>query len=76
MTTTTMPCRATRSSSPQFSTNHRASFARQAAIEAFGHRAHWALDDSDFKDRLPKETPALAAEVLSRLELLGVEAAE
>ncbi len=51
-------------------------YAREACFEAFGHRAHWALDDSDFKDRLPKETPALAAEVVSRLELLGVEAAE
>ena len=60
--------------SPRKSTS--ASFAREACFEAFGHRAHWALDDADFKDRLPKETPALAAEVVSRLELLGVEAAE
>ena len=49
---------------------------RNATREAFGHRAHWALDDSDFEDRSPDETPSLAAEFLARLEMLGVEAAE
>ncbi len=46
------------------------------ALEAFGHRARWALDDPDFEDRSPNELPALAGEFLARLEMLGVEAAE
>jgi hypothetical protein len=53
---------------------NREAFARDATFEAFGHRAHWALDDPDFKDRLPNDEPALAAEFLTRLELLGVAA--
>ena len=64
--------------SPTFLKSNRcgSQFAREAALEAFGHRALWVLDDSDFEDRSPNEMPALATEVLSRLELLGVEAAE
>ncbi len=34
----------------------RASFARQATIAAFGRHAR-ALDQADFVDRLPGETP-------------------
>ena len=51
-------------------------YAREACFEAFGHRAHWALDQPDFKDRSPNEPPSLAAEFLALLELLGIEAAE
>ncbi len=35
----------------------RASFARQATIAAFGWRHGRALDQADFVDRLPGETP-------------------
>ena len=65
---------------PSYSKNFRnatrKAFAGEAVLEAFGHRAHWALDHADFEDRLPDKTPALAAEFLAQLELLGVEAAE
>ncbi len=65
---------------PSYSKNFRNAtreiFAREAALEAFGHRARWALDDPDFEDRSPNELPALAGEFLARLEMLGVEAAE
>ena len=65
---------------PSYSKNFRnatrEAFAREAALEAFGHRARWALNDPDFEDRSPDEMPSLAVEVLARLEMLGVEAAE
>ncbi len=35
---------------------HRADFARQAAIAAFGRHA-WALDQGDFVDRAPGDMP-------------------
>ncbi len=35
----------------------RANFARQATIAAFGWRHGRALDQADFVDRLPGETP-------------------
>ncbi len=35
----------------------RATFARQATIAAFGWRHGRALDQADFVDRLPGETP-------------------
>ncbi len=58
--------------SKNFRNATREAFAREAALEAFGHRALWALDDAGFEDRSPNETPSLAAEVLARLEMLGV----
>ena len=56
--------------------NSRTSFAHEAVYEEFRPRDARALDQADFVDRAPNETPPLAAEVLARLELLGVEAAE
>ncbi len=37
-------------------------YAREATIEAFGHRARWVLDEPDFVDRLPGEMPRPAPE--------------
>ncbi len=38
----------------------RASFARQATIDAFGWRFAKALDQADFRDRLPSPEARLA----------------
>ncbi len=38
----------------------RASFARQATIDAFGWRFARALDQADFRDRLPSPEARLA----------------
>ncbi len=62
--------------SKNFRNATREIFAREAALEAFSHRARWALDDPDFEDRSPSEKPSLADEFLARLKLLGIEAAE
>ena len=39
------------------SRRHRANFARQATIDAFGWRFAKALDQGEFTDRLPGELP-------------------
>ena len=52
----------------------RAIYAREAAFEAFGHRARCALDDPDFIDRAPDAAPPPADEFLDWLDLIGVGA--
>ena len=37
-------------------------FAREATIEAFGHRARWVLEEPDFVNRAPSEVPRAAPE--------------
>ena len=41
---------------------HRADFARQTAIDAFGWRFARALDQADFVDRAPSQFPRPAPE--------------
>ncbi len=41
---------------------HRANYARQATIDAFGWRFARALDQADFVDRLPGQLPLLSPE--------------
>ncbi len=41
---------------------HRADFARQATIDAFGWRFARALDQADFIDRAPGELPMSSPE--------------
>ena len=41
---------------------HRADFARQATIDAFGWRFARALDQADFVDRLPGSLPRSSPE--------------
>ena len=41
---------------------HRADFARQATIDAFGWHFARALDQGDFRDRPPSQFPAPAPE--------------
>ncbi len=45
---------------------HRADFARQATIDAFGWHFAKALDQVDFVDRLPGQFPLPAPEARSR----------
>ena len=45
---------------------HRASFARQTTIDAFGWRYARALDQGDFLDRLPGEMPLSSPEARFR----------
>ena len=59
--------RATRPASNAHSPRHRASFAREAAINAFGHRAASALDDPGFKDRQPDQPPRLLGQVATKI---------
>lgn len=48
------PCNSSDPSRPFYPRRrHRASFARQAVIDAFGWRHAKALDQGDFIDRLP-----------------------
>ena len=56
---------ASRASNPA-SNRHRADFARQAVIGAFGWRFAKALDQGDFVDRLPGEMPKPAPEARFR----------
>ena len=42
---------------------HRANFARQATVDAFGWRYARALDQGDFIDRTPGELPEPSPEV-------------
>lgn len=53
----TPPRNASRANSPSNpNRRHRADFARQAVIAAFGRHA-WALDQADFVDRHPGNKP-------------------
>ena len=45
---------------------HNADFARAAVFEEFGRHA-WAIDQDDFTDRLPWESPKPSPEVRSAL---------
>ncbi len=67
MTYTTIPTRAASRAAP-FAPDrrHRADFARQATIAAFGWRYARFLDQGDFLDRLPGEMPAAAPEARFR----------
>ena len=56
---TTAACAASRTTP---SNGHRANFARQATIEAFGWRFARALDQADFVDRRPGELPGPSAD--------------
>ena len=54
---TTPPARnSSRANNSQNGHRHRADFARQATISAFGRHAR-ALDEADFVDRLPGDPP-------------------
>ena len=59
MSLTTPPARGSsrtgKSSNPD--RRHRANFARQATIDAFGWRFARALDQADFLDRRPDQAP-------------------
>jgi hypothetical protein len=45
---------------------HRANFARQVTIDAFGWRFARALDQADFVDRLPGDLPRPSPEAQVR----------
>ncbi len=45
---------------------HRADFARQATIDAFGWHFARALDQADFIDRAPSSAPRLSPEARPR----------
>ncbi len=45
---------------------HRANFARQATIDAFGWRFARALDQADFVDRAPGQFPLASPEARFR----------
>ncbi len=45
---------------------HRANFARQATIDAFGWQLARALDQADFVDRPPGQFPLASPEARSR----------
>jgi hypothetical protein len=67
--TFSLPCTRTPSNS-----NSRASFAHDAALDAFGARARWTLDDPEFEDRRPNEAPPPAGEFFAWLEMIGAKA--
>ena len=50
------------SNSTRINRRHRANFARQATIDAFGWRFAKALDQSDFVDRRAGDLPRLSPE--------------
>ena len=58
--TTPSPRRLGRARNPHNARRHRADFARQATIDAFGWRFARALDWDDFTDRKPWQIPARA----------------
>ncbi len=60
--TTPSPRRLGRAHSPHNGRRHRADFARQATIDAFGWRFARALDQADFTDRAPGEMPMSSPE--------------
>ncbi len=61
--TTSGPCRSRHSDRPfNPGRRHRADFARQATIDAFGWHFARALDQADFVDRAPGQFPLPAPE--------------
>ena len=54
---TTTACAASRANPLDPNRRHRADFARQAVIAAFGWRHARALDQGNFVDRLPGDAP-------------------
>ena len=64
MTYTTSPTRRPGRTNPPFNPGrrHRANFARQATIDAFGWHFARALDQADFIDRPPVQLPLPAPE--------------
>ena len=68
MTYTTSPTRRSRRTNPPFNPGrrHRADFARQATIDAFGWHFARALDQADFVDRAPGAAPRPAPEARFR----------
>ena len=59
MFSTTSPTHRSRRTGKPFNPGrrHRADFARQATIDAFGWRFARALDQADFTDRAPRDMP-------------------
>ena len=67
MSITTPPARAASRRRPfNPGRRHRANFARQATIDAFGWHFARALDQADFVDRLPGQLPLPAPEARYR----------
>ncbi len=68
MTYTTSPERRSSRTGKPFNPGrrHRADFARQATIDAFGWRFARALDQGDFIDRAPSAAPRPSPEVRFR----------
>ncbi len=68
MSNTISPARAASRADCPFNLGrrHRADFARQAVIAAFGWRYARALDQAGFIDRLPRNMPAAAPEARFR----------
>ena len=65
--TTSGPRRSRRSDRPfNPGRRHRADFARQATIDAFGWHFARALDQADFIDRRPSQLLLLSPEACSR----------
>ncbi len=56
------PHRSSRARNPHNDRRHRADFARQATIDAFGWHFARALDQGDFVDRAPGQLPLPAPE--------------
>ena len=52
--------------SPSFN-QRREDFAREAALDAFGHRGRWALDEPDFQDHSPGQGTRHVGEVASEV---------
>ena len=63
--------RATAPNPSSLSNSHRASFARQAAIDAFGPKAAHCLNHSSFVDRDPDEVFHDADEVIEGREAIA-----
>ncbi len=68
MTYTTPPTRRSSRADRPFNPGrrHRANFARQATIDAFGWRFAKALDEADFVDRAPGAAPRSSPEARTR----------
>ena len=47
--------------------NHRDTFARQAALDAFGPQSRWTLDDPSFLDRAPNDGPRPIGKVAAKV---------
>ncbi len=71
MCTTSKTPASSRSNSPTISENHRASFARDAAIDAFGPKAAHCLNGSNFADRYPDQPLQDADEIIEGREAIA-----